>query len=132
MTCINPASEKAIVFSCGIKIPLDRNPPMFLLVETLFHGGSCRMDRIKDISRVLAATEDARLIEKFLRSLLTENEIGELSSRWELVKMLDDGASQRKIAEKLGLSLCKITRGSKELKKSPSAFKHMIDLHRTL
>ena len=90
------------------------------------------MDRIKDISRVLAATEDARLIEKFLRSLLTENEIGELSSRWELVKMLDDGASQRKIAEKLGISLCKITRGSKELKKSPYAFKHMIDLHRTL
>ncbi|HOO70832.1 MAG TPA: Trp family transcriptional regulator [Spirochaetota bacterium] len=88
------------------------------------------MDKIKDISLVLAASDDARLIEKFLRSILTENEIAEISSRWELVRMLDEGISQRKIAEKLGLSLCKITRGSKELKKNPSAFKQMIDLYK--
>lgn len=90
------------------------------------------MDKIRDIARVLASTADSALIEKFLRSLLTEREVNEISSRWELVKMLDDGESQRKIAEKLGLSLCKITRGSKELKKKPSAFKQMLDISRDL
>jgi TrpR family trp operon transcriptional repressor len=35
--------------------------------------------------------------------------------------------SQRKIAEELGMSLCKITRGSKELQKRDSAFKTVLD-----
>ncbi|MBU2511149.1 trp operon repressor [bacterium] len=85
------------------------------------------MDRIKEIATVLAKTENAKEIEEFLRSLLTPSEAKEVSSRWELVKLLDEGMSQRKISEKLGLSLCKITRGSKELKKDPSYFKQMIE-----
>ena len=90
------------------------------------------MDKLKEISIVLSITEDSRVIEKFLKSLFTDKEINEISSRWELVKLLNDGMSQRKIAEKLGLSLCKITRGSKELKKKPSAFKAMIEKHKNL
>ncbi len=85
------------------------------------------MDRIEEIATVLAKTEDSKAIEEFLRSLLTSSEVKEVSSRWELVKLLDEGMSQRKISEKLGLSLCKITRGSKELKKNPSYFKQMIE-----
>ncbi len=71
------------------------------------------MDKIDEIASVLAETEDKNLIAAFLKSLLTETEASEISSRWELVKLMNDGMSQRKIAEKLGLSLCKITRGSK-------------------
>ena len=85
---------------------------------------------IKELSATLAATDDSELIEDFLESILTPNEISEVSSRWELVKQIDEGVSQRKIAEKLGLSLCKITRGSKELKKEGSSFKKMIDIWR--
>ena len=100
------------------------------LYRNIFAGEE--LDKIKEIARVLAATDDPKLIEKFLRSLLTEWETREVSSRWELVKMLDAGNSQRMIAEKLGLSLCKITRGSKELKKNPSAFKDMVDRYKAL
>ena len=85
------------------------------------------MNKIKEISYVLAATDDKELIEGFLKSILTRNEIDEISSRWELVKQLHDGISQRKIAERFGLSLCKITRGSRELKKNPSSFRIMIE-----
>lgn len=85
------------------------------------------MDRIDEISLVLSKTNDETSISEFLRSLLTESEVKEISSRWELVKLLNDGMSQRKISDKLGLSLCKITRGSKELKKNPSFFKQMIE-----
>ncbi len=85
------------------------------------------MENIRELARILAEIEDAALIEDFLVSILTPNEIKEVSSRWELVKMLERGDSQRHIAQELGMSLCKITRGSKELKKENSAFKKVID-----
>ena len=85
------------------------------------------MDKITEIAEVLSETDDKNLIEIFLKSILTSNEIDEISSRWEIVKLLSNGMSQRKISEKLGVSLCKITRGSKELKKDPSPFKIMIE-----
>ncbi len=90
------------------------------------------MQKIKEIAKILANTSNEKVIEKFLKSILTEKEINDISSRWELVKMLDQGTSQRKIADKLGLSLCKITRGSRELKKKDSSFKKMIDGYKKL
>ncbi len=85
------------------------------------------MHGVEENAGVLARTADPRLIREFLHSILTEREIAEISGRWELVKMLDQGVSQRTIARQLGMSLCKITRGSKELKKRNSALKRMID-----
>ncbi|MBN2158021.1 MAG: transcriptional regulator [Spirochaetes bacterium] len=90
------------------------------------------MYKLKEIAAVLAATGDGELIEGFLKSILTKNESEEISSRWELVKLLNDGMSQRKIADKLGISLCKITRGSRELKKGHSPFKSMIEAHKKI
>ncbi|MCK5735797.1 MAG: transcriptional regulator, partial [Spirochaetaceae bacterium] len=52
-----------------------------------------------------------------------------ISSRWTLVRLIDRGMSQRNISKELGLSLCKITRGSRELKKENSPFAHMIHLY---
>lgn len=87
---------------------------------------------LKEIASVLAATDDREQIEAFLKSILTKNEIDEISTRWELVKLLDNGMSQRKIADRLSISLCKITRGSRELKKTHSPFRAMIDKHKEL
>jgi TrpR family trp operon transcriptional repressor len=70
---------------------------------------------------------DATLIEDFLYSLLTVAEADEMAKRWALVKELAQGTPQRKIAEDLGLSLCKITRGSRELKKEGSAFRKLLE-----
>ena len=83
---------------------------------------------IREISEVLAKVEDPRLIEGFLIDILTESELNDLSSRWEIVKLLDKGTTQRKIAHDFHLSLCKITRGSKELNKKNSAIKKIIKL----
>jgi TrpR family trp operon transcriptional repressor len=85
-------------------------------------------DALKELSRALALTNDAGLIEEFLRSILTKTEVEEISSRWALVRMIDEGKSQRKVAQDLGLSLCKITRGSRELKRERSPFKRMIEI----
>jgi TrpR family transcriptional regulator, trp operon repressor len=83
-------------------------------------------DKLNEIAKALSKINDPSLIEEFLKSILTDNEVKDISSRWELVKLLDRGLSQRKIADKLKLSLCKITRGSKELKKENSAFRKVI------
>ncbi len=80
-----------------------------------------------EISSVLAKIGDAALLERFFREILTSKEVRDISSRWELVKLLEAGVSQREIARKLGLSLCKITRGSRELKKNDSAMRLLLN-----
>lgn len=80
-----------------------------------------------ELCAVLAKTADQTLIADFLSGLLTPTEKREVSARWALVREIDAGTTQREIARKMRLSLCKITRGSKELKKENSPFKRMID-----
>lgn len=81
---------------------------------------------VAEMARALEGA-DAALIEEFVYSLLTPAEADEMAKRWALVKELSRGVPQRKIAEELGLSLCKITRGSRELKKQNSAFKILLE-----
>jgi len=84
------------------------------------------MDKIEEIAEALTHLRDTGLIDRFLREILTPRELHDISARWELVKRLDRGDSQRLVASELGLSLCKITRGSRELKKEDSALKKVI------
>jgi TrpR family transcriptional regulator, trp operon repressor len=56
----------------------------------------------------------------FLQEILTENEMEDVIFRWRLMKDLHKGETQRHIAKKHGISLCKITRGSKILKEEDS------------
>jgi TrpR family trp operon transcriptional repressor len=85
---------------------------------------------VRELAGLLAGARDAALVEDFLISLLTPRELRQVSRRWALVKLLDQGVSQRTISRRLGMSLCKITRGSKELKKRNSAFKRMMSTRR--
>jgi len=66
-------------------------------------------------------------MEDFFRCLFTLAELTDMAKRWLLVKEIDKGTTQREIAKKYRLSLCKITRGSKELKKDYSAFRRLLD-----
>jgi TrpR family trp operon transcriptional repressor len=81
-----------------------------------------------EMARTIAAADDPVLVEEFLYSLLTKAEADEIAKRWALVKRIAEGIPQRTIATELGLSLCKITRGSRELKKPDSPFKRMLGL----
>lgn len=78
------------------------------------------MPEIREISKVLADITSPDDIEKFLYEILTDNERRDLSLRWELMKKLYRGVPQRSIASELGVSLCRITRGSKILKSPDS------------
>lgn len=89
-------------------------------------------DSMEELSRTLAAVTDRVLLKDFLKALLTPQEYNAVAARWALVRLLDQGMTQRKIAETLGLSLCKITRGSREMKKEESSFRKMIDICKSL
>jgi TrpR family trp operon transcriptional repressor len=83
---------------------------------------------LSELAGTLAKTGDSILIEDFLRCLLTPAETADIAARWALVKALGAKVPQREIAKNLGISLCKITRGSRELKKADSAFQRMLVL----
>jgi TrpR family trp operon transcriptional repressor len=79
-------------------------------------------ENLTELARTLAKTGDSGFIKDLLRCLLTPAEIADIAARWALVKALKQKTPQRKIARDLGISLCKIVRGSRELKKPGSAF----------
>jgi len=81
---------------------------------------------LAELANALARTDDPGLIGEFLYCLLTPAEIADIAARWALVKELKRKTPQREIARDLGVSLCKITRGSRELKKPGSAFRQML------
>jgi TrpR family trp operon transcriptional repressor len=85
-------------------------------------------ENIGEMAEIIARAGDGRIIESFLRELLTPAETADIAGRWALVKALDKKIPQREIAKDLGVSLCKITRGSRELRKPDSAFRRMLAL----
>ena len=85
------------------------------------------MQTIEEISQALS-TMDKKEITKFFKEILTLSEITTLSKRWRIIKMLaSKDYTQREIAEKLGVSLCKVTRGSKILKTPNAMTKKIIE-----
>ena len=85
-------------------------------------------ENLSELASALAETKDAGLIKDFLRRLLTPSEAADIASRWALVKALEQKIPQREIAKTLGISLCKITRGSREMKNPDQAFQKMLAL----
>ncbi|MDR3670175.1 MAG: Trp family transcriptional regulator [Holophaga sp.] len=84
------------------------------------------LDCLAELAEVFHQADDPALVEGFLREILTPSEVEGISFRWELVKRLSRGQSQRAIAAELGLSLCKITRGSRILKNPDSALRAVL------
>jgi len=79
-------------------------------------------ENLDELTSTLARIGDPGFIKDLLRCLLTQAETADIAARWALVKALKQKVPQRKIARDLGISLCKIVRGSRELKKHGSAF----------
>lgn len=75
----------------------------------------------------LAANKDADFIKRFFDDLCTPAERQDFAKRWLLVREIDKGTTQREIAKKIHISLCKITRGSRVLRNPDSAFREMIN-----
>ncbi|AQQ08874.1 Trp operon repressor [Sedimentisphaera cyanobacteriorum] len=81
----------------------------------------------KELIQILLEIDGAADMECFLEELLTPSERKDVILRWKLLKMVHSGTPQRQIASELGISLCKITRGSKILKNPDSICRGFLD-----
>ena len=70
----------------------------------------------KDLLKAVLSLDSLEDVGQFFSDMFTPAELEDLSLRWKLLMDLHQGVTQRKISEKYGISLCKITRGSKLLK----------------
>ena len=84
------------------------------------------MDNLDELIEIFSKTTDKRTMRKLFEELFTSKEITDIAKRWYLMKELYQGKPQRKIAEVMEVSLCKITRGSKILKDSESVFRSIL------
>ncbi|MDY6396934.1 MAG: Trp family transcriptional regulator [Treponema sp.] len=82
---------------------------------------------LREMCKLLSKNSDADFIYEFFGCLFTPAEMNDFAKRWLLVREIDKGTTQRDIAKKFHISLCKITRGSRELKKEDSAFRKLLD-----
>jgi len=70
----------------------------------------------QELLKVISSMNDLDELNRFFNEIFTPAELDDISLRWKLLKDLHRGTTQRKISEKYGISLCKITRGSRILK----------------
>ncbi len=81
----------------------------------------------RELIDLFARTTHRKEMEVLFREIFTPSEIDTLTLRWQLLKDLYEGKTQRKIATEHKISLCKITRGSKLLKTKGSYLKKVLD-----
>ncbi len=85
------------------------------------------MQNKHELAKVFTSINNERVMRNFFNEIFTEAERKDFALRWRLMKMLDEKIPQREIASRLGISLCKITRGAKIVKKNNSVTKKILD-----
>ena len=82
-------------------------------------------EAFEDIISVFCSVTEKEDMKALFDDLFTSSEVKDMINRWLLMTDLYKGKPQREIAEERKLSLCKITRGSKMLKKE-GGFMHRL------
>jgi TrpR family transcriptional regulator, trp operon repressor len=91
--------------------------------------GKITKDQAHELEKVFAKILDHQEMITLFEEIFTQKELRDLTLRWQLLKELYEGQTQRSIASRYKISLCKITRGSKVLKKKGSAVRMILDAH---
>lgn len=81
---------------------------------------------IKEIATVFASINNPKEFEYLLVDILTPSEIEMLGERWETCKLIAQDKPHREIAKKLGISISKVTRGSRVMKYGTGILKKLV------
>jgi TrpR-related protein YerC/YecD len=81
----------------------------------------------ESLAEAVLALRGKREAKKFLRDLLTEDEIVEFGNRWQAAQMLSQGYSYTEIRGKTGLSPRTVARISSWLKKGKGGYRLVLD-----
>ena len=87
------------------------------------------IDKYEDLLDLFASTNDRESMRLLFEDMFTDAEIKDLEIRWKLMNDLYNHVPQREIASNLHISLCRITRGSKMLKKKDGYVKIYLSNH---
>lgn len=83
-------------------------------------------DNLSEIIEIFSSTTDKREMRSLFEDVFTDAEREDIAKRWYIFKELYKGTPQRRIAKDMEVSLCKITRGSKTLKRDDSVIKRVL------
>jgi TrpR family transcriptional regulator, trp operon repressor len=76
---------------------------------------------------LMLAAKDKRLLDAFLKDLLTPAEYREIVTRWQILKQLEQGIGQRTISKNLEIGISTITRGSRVLDNPAGGANQLLD-----
>jgi Trp operon repressor len=80
----------------------------------------------RELYELIASVKTAEEARLLLSDLLTPQEMDSMAERWQLVQLLAKDMPQRDISEKLGISISKITRGSRVMQHGTGGFAHFL------
>ncbi|HOX60732.1 MAG TPA: Trp family transcriptional regulator [Candidatus Magasanikbacteria bacterium] len=67
----------------------------------------------QELLDLILLAEDRVFLDKLLQDLLTPKEYEEIIKRWQIIRQLHLGISQREISKNLNVSITTVTRGSR-------------------
>ncbi len=85
------------------------------------------MTKYRELVGVFAGIKSPEEMDRFLHEILTPKELEDVWRRWQILNEISEGFPQREIAERHQMSLCKVTRGSKVLRKPQSICRKIIN-----
>lgn len=78
---------------------------------------------IRDLYELFSSIDSPDEAKMLLEDILTPQEIDSLAERWQEIQLLAAGHTQREVAKKLGISISKVTRGSRQMQFGTGGFK---------
>ena len=84
-------------------------------------------DESRELLRALVRLRSVPQARRFIRDLLTEDEIRMIVDRWRVARLLHAGRSYREIGEATGLSSRTIARISRWLQDGEGGYRAMLD-----
>ena len=85
-----------------------------------------KIEHLHELCETIAAIKNRTEVQLLLKDLLSPKELESVVERLQIVKMLHQRIPQREISAQLGVSIAKITRGSKALKRSSGGFSRYV------
>ncbi len=76
-----------------------------------------KIEYLEELVNHLLVIDTPKGLEEALRALLTEGELADVAKRLQIIELLQQGMPQRQIADKLGVGIATVTRGSHHLKR---------------
>jgi TrpR family transcriptional regulator, trp operon repressor len=81
---------------------------------------------LNEVAEVFASIGEKSSMRRFFDEIFTPNERADIALRWQILRLLHEKKTQREVAAKLGVSLCKVTRGAKVLKRPDTVSKRIL------